>query len=63
MKKYIVIFIISGILICSYAYAQAVATNIQMGFLTSSGCPGSAFTCFKAYSSVNPLPVQLAILP
>lgn len=45
------------------AYAAAVATQMIPGFMTTSSCPGSASSCWKAYSSASPIPVSLSITP
>ena len=39
-------------------WAQS-ATQTTPGFLTISGCPGGSSSCFKPYSTTNPLPIGI----
>lgn len=47
---------------CLPAHAQSTGEETTPGLLTTSGCPGGASVCFKAYSLSNPLPISVVDL-
>lgn len=57
MKKLLIAFILSMIAVTAYAAAE----QVQLGYLTTTGCPGATSPCYVPYSSTNPMPVQLTI--
>lgn len=42
------------------ANAQSTADPVIPGLLVTSGCPSGVSSCFKQYSSTNPLPVTVS---
>ena len=58
MKKIALIIIIS--LLANTAFAAA--EQVQLGYLSMTGCPSGALTpCFVPYSAASPMPIQLTI--
>src|ERR1700722_3743378 len=51
------LFVIILCLLSSGASAQSTAEQVQPGYLTTTGCPSGQYSCFKPYSSANPLPI------
>lgn len=41
------------------SYAQVTAQQMQPGYLSTSGCPGSQFSCFLPYTATAPLPIGI----
>ena len=63
MKR--LILALSLLLLPFQAQAASTAEQIQPGYLTTSGCSGGQSSCFKPYTSVNPMPVSVTggVLP
>ena len=59
MKKHIITVLIVA-LVATAAYAQSTANQIQLGFLTTTGCPNGQTSCWKPYSAANPMPTILS---
>jgi hypothetical protein len=38
-------------------FAQSTASQVQPGYLTTTGCPSGVSVCFKQWDSTNPMPV------
>ena len=57
MKR--LILALSLLLLPFQVQAASTAEQIQPGYLTTSGCSGGQSSCFKPYTSVNPMPVSV----
>jgi hypothetical protein len=57
MKRILVLLL--SLFVALPAYGQSVAQPVLPGALTTSGCASGLTSCYKPYSSANPLPVTV----
>lgn len=60
-KRLLFIGIVVALSSVGAVYAQTTAVPTVLGFLATTGCPGTQHYCWVPYSAANPMPVTLTI--